>query len=294
LIYNWKLSWDWDRIKKIRRQKGIGQARPENPDKFYAAIERAVKTRHKTLIHEMIDNYKKDGYTFGVEHRKSKTGRIYNGYLYRQKRNVNGKTKEHICLKAKDLDDYRDNVLLRQARMEVYRDKVGGWAAEGLTPSEMETFRTLSGECLKYRRQLNREPVRQKYIKQLGLKVKNRKYCIIAINNRLTIQKTKNILKAAKKALAKQEKAHKKFMEIIEIALNEDHSPRAFISFIRNILRESKCRNRVKDLQNYIKRCIEQDSGNNSSLYSILKPSEIKCIAEEIIWINKKSTNSTF
>jgi hypothetical protein len=242
----------------------------------------------------MIDNYKKDGYTFGVERRKSKAGKVYNGYLYRQKRNIKGKTKEHICLKANDLNDYRNNVLLRQARMEVYRDKVGGWAAEGLTRSEIETFSTLSSECLKYRRQENRDPVKQKYIKQLGLKVENRKYRIIGINNKLTIQKKKNILRAAKKALTNQDKTHEKLMEIIKIALNGDHSPSAFISFIRNIIRESKCRNRVKDLKDYIKRCIEQDSGNNSSLYPTLKPSEIKCIAEEIIWINKKSTNLTF
>ena len=71
------------------------------------------------------DNYKKDGYTFGVERRKSKTGKIYNGYLYRQKRNINGKTREHISLKAKNLDDYRDNVLLKQAKLEVFRDKMG-------------------------------------------------------------------------------------------------------------------------------------------------------------------------
>jgi hypothetical protein len=294
LNYDWKDSWDWDRIRKIRRQKGIGQARPENPDKFYAAIQRAIKTRHKTLIHEMIDNYKKDGYTFGVERRKSKTGKVYNGYLYRQKRNVNGKIKEHLCLKAKDLNDYRDNVLLKQAVMEVYRGKVGAWAAEGLTPSEMETFRTLSNECLKYRRQQNRNPVMQKYIEQLGLKVKSRKYCIIGIGNKLTIQKKKNILRAAKKALTKQDEAHEKLMKAIKIALNGDHSPNAFISFIRNIIRESKCRNRVKDLQNYIKRCIEQRRGNNSSLYLMLKPSEIKWVAQEIIWISKKSANRTF
>jgi hypothetical protein len=47
-------------------------------------------------------------------------------------------------------------------------------------------------------------------------------------------------------------------------------------------------------LVNYIKRCIEQGSGNNSSLYLMLKPSEIKWVAEEIIWISKKSANRTF
>lgn len=172
LTYNWRDSWDWDRIKKIRKKKGIGQTRYDHSDKFYSAIERAVKTRHKTLIHEKIDNYKTDGYTFGVERRKSKTGKIYNGYLYRQKRNVNSKSKEHISLKAKSLDDYRDNVLLKQAKIEVYRDKMGGWAGEGLTPSEIETFHTISNEYRRYRKQDDRNPVIVRYINQLGLKVK--------------------------------------------------------------------------------------------------------------------------
>jgi hypothetical protein len=291
LTYNWRENWDWNRIKKIRKKKGIGQTRYDISDKFYRAIQRAIKTRHKTLIHEMIDNYKKDGYTFGVERRKSKTGKIYNGYLYRQKRNIHGKDKEHISLKAKDLHDYRDNVLLEQARMEVFRDLAGGWANEGLTPAEKKTFDVISNEYLRHRRQNDRNPVIEKYIKQLGLKVKNRKHGITAIK-RLTIQEKKNILKAAKKAIMKQDKARKKLIEVIEIALNGDQSKNAFIGFVRNIIRESKCRHRVKDLQDYIKLSIEHN-GNNS-IYSILKPSEIKWVAEEIIWINKKLKNRSF
>ena len=158
----------------------------------------------------------------------------------------------------------------------------------------METFRTLSNECLKYPRQQDRNLVKQKYIKQLGLKVKNRKHAIIGIDSRLTVQKKKNILRAAKKALNKQDNAHRKVMKIIDIALNGDHSPIAFLNFIRNTITQSKCRYRVKDLQSYIKRCIRQDSGNNSSLYSMLEGSEIKWIAEEFIWISKKSANRTF
>lgn len=97
-------------MEEQNKKNRIGRVR------FNAAINRAIKTRHKTLIREMIDNKRIDGYTFGVECRKSKTGKIYGGYLYRQKRNVNGKDKEHISLRAKNLDDYRDRVLLEQAK----------------------------------------------------------------------------------------------------------------------------------------------------------------------------------
>jgi hypothetical protein len=259
-------------------------------DKLHLGIERAIKTRHKTLIHEMIDNYKADGYTFGVERRKSKTGKIYS-YLYRQKRNVNGKTKEHISLKAKDLDDYRDNVLLKQAKIEVLGDKLGGWAEERLTPSEMQTFHAISNECLKYRKLDDRNPVIERYIKQLGLRVINRRHGSIAIAGNITVPKEKNILKAAKKALTKQIKSRKKLIKIIDRVLNGDHSDAAINGFIKNVVKESKCRNRVKDLQNYIKWCIERDGDNP---YSILEPSEAKSIAEEILWINKKSKKLSF
>lgn len=257
-------------------------------DKFLAAIERAIKTRHKTLIHEMIDNYKADGYTFGVERRKSKTGKIYS-YLYRQKRNVNGKTKEHVSLRAKDIDDYRNNVLLKQAEKEVRDDKMGGDADEGLTPSEIKTFKTISKEFW-YHKQTERNPIMQRYIKQLGLRVVNRRHRTFKIR-KMTVQKEKNILKAAKKALIKQDEAHKKLMKIIDNVLDGDHSPFAFDNFIKNIVKESKCRGRTKVLQNYIRGCMEQ---GNDSPYSILKPSEIKSIAEEILWINKKSKKLFF
>jgi hypothetical protein len=291
LSYNWRDSWDWDRIRKIRQKKGIGKTRFNSSNKFCAAIVRAINTRHKTLIHEMIDNYKKDGHTFGIERRKSKTGKIYNGYLYRQKRISKGETKEHICLKAKDLDDYRDNVLFKQAKMEVYRDKIGGWAGEGLSPSEMRTFNIIRDECLKYRRHQDRNPVIRKYVKQLGLKVKNRKYHIIGINARLTIKEKKNILRAAKKALIKQDNAHKKLVKIIQIASRGDHSERAFVGFIKNAVNESNCRHRVKYLRNYIKRHKMQ---NPCSPYSILISREMKWVAEEIIWIDKKLKNHPF
>jgi hypothetical protein len=262
---------------------GIGRIRYSS-----AAVDRAINTRHKTLIHEMIDDKKIDGYTFGEERRKSKTGKIYGGYLYRQKWNVNGKAREHISLKARDLEDYRDNVLREQAKQEVFKD-MGGWGEEGLTLSEMKTFHTLKDECWRIRKQDDRNPVAQRYIKQLGLKMKNRRYRIITSDG-MIIEKQKNILKAAKKALDKRDKSRKKLMRITDFALNRDYSPREFIDFMKNVVLESKCRNNVKMLQQYIDSLIARD-GN--SPYSILKPSELKSVAKEILWIGKSQPFSS-
>ena len=91
--------------------------------------------------------------------------------------------------------------------------------------------------------------------------------------------------------MTQQDIAHKKLMKLIDSALYGDHSSSAFNDFIKNTVRESKCRNRVKDLQNYIKRCIKQEC---DSSYSILKPSEVKSIAEEILWIYKKPRKLSF
>jgi hypothetical protein len=249
----------------------------------YASIKRAINTRHKTLIHEMIDNKKAEGYTFGVERRTSNTGKIYDGYLYRQKRNINGKDKEHISLKARNLDDYRDNVLLEQAKKEVFTDTMGGCANEGLTRSELKILATLCDECLTYCKRDDRNPIAERYIKQLGLKVKNRRYSTITIR---PIKEKKKIIKAAQKALKKWDRSHRKLMLIIGSVLNRRYSPTDFANFIKNVVKESKCRNNVKRLQSYIHRCRERDS---NSPYLILKPSEVKIIAEEVLWINKKS-----
>lgn len=260
------------------KKKGTGRVR------FNAAINRAIKTRHQTLIREMIDNKRIDGYTFGVERRKSKTGKIYSGYLYRQKRNVNGKAKEHISLRAKNLDDYRDRVLLEQAKQEVFKD-LGGWGEEGLTRSEMRTFNILKQECLRNRKRDDRNPIAERYIKQLGMKLRSRRHYFITSNN-ITIDKQKKILGAAKKALDKWEKSHKKLMTIVDSALNKNNSPEQFINFIKNVTRQSKCGNNVKKLQKYINQII---SRNGDSPYSILKPSEVRLVAVEILWIDKKS-----
>ncbi len=150
----------------------------------------------------------------------------------------------------------------------------------------MKTFDTLKDECLRYRKQHDRNPVTERYIRQLGLKVKNRRYCIIAITKWMKVKKKKNILKAAQKALNKWDKSHRKLMIIIGSILNSDYSSNDFNNLIKTVVKESKCRNNVKELHNYINRCIEQ---NSNSPYSILKPSEVKSIAEEILWISKKS-----
>jgi hypothetical protein len=256
------------------QKNGIGRIR------YNAAINSAIKTRHKTLIHEMIDDKKHDGYTFGAERRKSKTGKNY-CYLYRQKRNVNGKAREHVSLKAKDLNDYRENVLLNQAKLEVLKD-LGGWGEEGLTRSEKKTFHTLTAECLK--RKDDRNPVAERYIKELGMKVKSRKRGLIASRG-MTIEKQKNILKAAKKGLDKWDKSYEKLKMIIDLALNGDYSSTEFEEFIKNVIRESACRNSVKKLQAYINQHIARNSNGH---YSKLKPPEVKWVAEIILWISRK------
>jgi hypothetical protein len=248
--------------------------------RYNAAINSAVKTRHQTLIHEMIDDKKLDGYTFGVERRKSKSGKIY-CYLYRQKRNVNGKAREHVSLKAKDLNDYRENVLLNQATLEVFKN-LGGWGEEGLTRSEKKTFHTLKVECLK--RKDDRNPVAERYIKELGMKVKNRRRGLGASRS-MTIEKKKNILRAAKKGLDKWDKSHEKLKMIINLALNGNYRSPECDEFVKNVVRESNCRNSLKKLQLYINQLIARDS---NVPFSVLKLSEVKWVAERILWINKK------
>jgi hypothetical protein len=259
------------------QKNGIGRIR------YNAAINRAIDTRHKTLKHEMIDNMIKEGYSFGVERRKSKTGKIYR-YLYLQKRNVNGKTKEHISLRAKNLDDYRDRVLLDQARQEVLKD-IGGWAEEGLTHSERKTFSILSDECQRNPKIDDRNPIAERYIKQLGMKVRGRRRYLTSYP--VPIEKQKRILRTAKKALDKWEKSHRKLMKIIQSTFNGIYSSEGeeFAFFIENIVRESKCRNNVRKLQQYITQLAVR---NGNSPYSILKSSEIKLVAMEILWISKR------
>ena len=263
------------------QKNGIGRIR------YNAAINSAIETRHKTLKNEMIDNKIKEGYTFEVERRKSKTGKIYY-YLYRQKRNVNGKAKEHISLRAKNLDDYRDRVLFDQARQEVLKD-IGGWADEGLTNSERKTFKILSDECRRNLKKDDRYPTAERYIKQLGMKVRGRGLYITSYP--MSIEKQKRILRTAKKTLDKWEKSHLRLMKIIQSTFNGSYTSEEFAAFIKNIVRESKCRNSVKKLRQYLAQIIAR---NINSPYSILKTSEVRPVAMEILWINKRLSRSGF
>jgi hypothetical protein len=265
------------------QKRGIGRIR------YNASINRAIETRHKTIKHEMIDDKIKEGYSFGVERRKSKTGKIYR-YLYRQKRNVHGKTKEHISLRAKNLDDYRDRVLLEQARKEVLNG-FGGWADEGLTHSERKTFKILSEECLRNPKLDDRNLIAERYIKQLNMKVRGRGRFITSDN--IPMEKQKKILWAAKKALDKWEESHSKLMKIIQSTFNGIYSSEenVFASFIENLVRESKCRNSVRKLKQYITQLAAQ---NCNSSYSILKSSEIRLVAMEVLWISKRLRRSSF
>ena len=119
---NWKDSWDlkllnqkrkepFDErfidlmIKRNRAVKARDRKRVNDIDRRLRATkrrkeERAINTLYRNLCKWEIDYKIKDGYTFGIERRKyKKAGKIYNGYLYRQKR-IDGR-KEHICLSQK-------------------------------------------------------------------------------------------------------------------------------------------------------------------------------------------------
>lgn len=87
------------------------------------------------------------------------------------------------------------------------------------------------------------------------MKVKNRKRGLGASRS-MTIEKKKNILKAAKKGLDKWDKSHGKLKMIINLALNGDYSSTEFDEFIKNVVRESNCRNSVKKLRAYINQLI--------------------------------------
>jgi hypothetical protein len=233
----------------------------------------------------MIDDKIKEGYTFGVERRKSKTGKDY-CYLYRQKRNVHGKAKEHISLRAKDLDDYRDRVLFDQARQEVLKE-IGGWAEEGLTNSERKIYKFLRDECRRNPKVDDRNPIAKRYIKQLEMTIRGRGRYVTSAP--IPIEKQKKILRAARKALDKWEKSHRKLMMIIQSTFNGSYNPEEFAIYIESIVRESKCRNSVKKLRQYIAQIIAR---NGNSPYSILKPSEVRPVAMEIIWISKQPRTS--
>lgn len=71
---------------------------------------------------------------------------------------------------------------------------------EGLTPSENKTLDIIVNELFSEKRK--RIPIITEYIKQLGLRIRSKKYGIISIK-RLELQKKKNILRAAKKAFNK-------------------------------------------------------------------------------------------
>jgi hypothetical protein len=185
-----KSRWDYRRIKKIRKLKGLVSS-----DKYHRGLIHGIKTKHKTLISENITNLRVDGWTFGIKHSK--------GYyaFYRQRRVKGTKNKhERVYLKAKDEDDYRNRVLLNQARMEVFNQNAGGWGREGLTPAENRIFDIILHE-FNLKRQL-RDPIISVYIKQLGLRVKSKKYGIISVRM-MSIRKKKHILDSARRVFMK-------------------------------------------------------------------------------------------
>jgi hypothetical protein len=191
-----KSRWDYPRIQKIRKKKGLVSS-----DKHYRGIINAINTRHKTLITENITNLLIDGWTFGIERSKKGKNRKNYLYFYRQKRIKGTKNKhERVYLEAKDEDDYRNRVLRNQARREVFNNSMGGWSSEGLTPAENRIMDIIVAEVVLPKKL--RDPIISIYIKQLGLRIKSKKYGITAIRA-MSIHKKKNILDSARKVFVK-------------------------------------------------------------------------------------------
>jgi hypothetical protein len=250
----------------------------------YRKEVRAVNTLYRNFCKWEIDDKIKEGYTFGVERRKyKKSGKVYNGYLYRQKR-INGK-KEHICLRARNLEDFRENVLWDRAQEQVFGDR---WVLRDLSPSEIDTFRIIESETTRHKN-YDRDPIIERYRKQLGMKCRRKKHGInleyATTTKSHSIQERKRLLQAARKAIAKQREVDNKIVEIGIKSGEGNGSLHSRNSFIRSLISESRCRHSTEALKDYIKLQIEEKP---YSVYSILKPNELGLFAERAIWLHKK------
>jgi hypothetical protein len=153
---------------------------------------RLVKTRHKELKKQQVDNYKKRGWTFTIEHR----GKYQ--YLYRQK-TIDGH-HIHVSMRANSWKDLNKKLWYR-AEQEIRGEYWGGYL---LTPSELDTYIWIM-DYTKKRRRIDPSPLLERYRKKLGMRY-NRKTKTSFINPLLTIIKIKNILKAARKAILRASK----------------------------------------------------------------------------------------
>jgi hypothetical protein len=160
---------------------------------------RLVKTRHKELKKQQVDNYKKRGWTFTIEHR----GKYQ--YLYRQK-TIDGH-HIHVSMRANSWKDLNKKLWYR-AEQEIRGEYWGGYL---LTPSELDTYEWII-DYTKRRRRIDASPLLERYRKKLSMTC-NSKTGTSTINRRLTTMQIKNILRAARKAILR---ASKIFMHRIE------------------------------------------------------------------------------
>jgi hypothetical protein len=231
---NWKDSWDLEllnqkrkapfderfidlMIKRKRAVKAGDRKRVSEIDRRLWATERgkeerAINTLYRNLCKWEIDYKVRDGYTFGIERRNyKKASKVYNGYLYRQKR-INGK-KEHICLRAKSLQDY--------------------------------TFNDIEHETIQYKKN-DRDSIVEKYRRQLGMKCSRtgrrtlRGYRTHTTAKSQSIHERKRILQAARKAFAKQKVVDTKIDEIGMRIGESNFSQDIHYHFIDSLIKESK------------------------------------------------------
>jgi hypothetical protein len=190
---NWyKSDYYYTRLEKIRKKKHKGTARPGTSE-YYRRLKDSIAKVHKNLIRENITDLKAEGWTFGVESSKSK-GKEYS--KFKRQRRIKGTKNKHerVYLKAKDEDDYRNRVLRDQAKLQVFNNLASGWVSEGLTASEGATLDIIINEF----QSKTRNPIVMGYARQLGLRVRSKKYGFTSVR-RMPLQEKKNILKAARK-----------------------------------------------------------------------------------------------
>ena len=155
------------------------------------SLLRLIKKRHKELK-KQIDNYKKRGWTFTLEHR----GKYQ--YLYRQK-TINGH-HIHVSMRASSWKDLNKKLWYR-AQEEIRGVYWGGYL---LTLAELDTYEWII-DYTKKRRRIDPSPLLERYRKKLGMKC-NSKTGTSSINRRLTTIQVKNILRAARKAILRAAK----------------------------------------------------------------------------------------
>ncbi|MGH9982707.1 MAG: hypothetical protein ACRD8W_01975 [Nitrososphaeraceae archaeon] len=260
--------------KARKRMKDI--KRRLNDRKLKAELK-AIDTVHKNLK-KQIEYEKKLGMTFSFEKRNGQK------YLYRQKR---GQRHEYVAKDWEDLDNKQHLI----ATTQVWEQSV----LKHLSLSEIDTLHIIEKEIYRHSRAKNRDPLIEKYRKQLGLSIRcialhgsnkitrvNSSHKIIYIN-KVSVEEVKNTLRAARKALIRRGNVDKK-LEAIAICMGEgEDTPQNIENFIVFLMKEigfkqETVNHAVRALENYINRDILRRP--ETSMYKVLEPIEVRIFSE--------------